>query len=43
VPARQVTETSHTGHSHSRLDHAYALANPNATTAASSCAAAATL
>jgi hypothetical protein len=36
VAARPVTGTSHTGHSHSRLDHASALANRNATTAASS-------
>jgi hypothetical protein len=34
VPARPVTGTSHTGHSHSRLDHASPLANRNATTAA---------
>jgi hypothetical protein len=36
VPARPVTRTSHTGHSHSRLDHASALANRNAATAAPS-------
>ena len=36
VPARRVTGTSYTGHSHSRLDHASALANRNAMTAASS-------
>ena len=31
MPARPVTGTTHTGHSHSRLDHASALANRNAT------------
>jgi hypothetical protein len=31
VPARPVSGTSHTGHSHSRLDHTSALANRNAT------------
>jgi len=34
VPARPVTGTSQTGHSHSRLDHTSALANRNATTGA---------
>jgi hypothetical protein len=36
MPARPVTGTSHTGHSHSRLDHASALANQNAATASPS-------
>ena len=33
MPARRVTRSSYTGHSHSRLDHASALANRNAMTA----------
>jgi hypothetical protein len=31
MPARPVSGTTYTGHSHSRLDHAPALANRNAT------------
>jgi hypothetical protein len=31
MPARPVSGTTYTGHSHSRLDHASALANRNAT------------
>ena len=34
MPARRVTGTCYTGHKHSRLDHASALANRNALTAA---------